>query len=56
MLFRQNNTSMVLGTDMKKHFDIMSRFQVCSCSTAVIYASFCNNAFKNGGSVLGVRP
>ncbi len=31
MLFRQNNTSMVLGTDMKKHFDIMSRFQVCSC-------------------------
>ncbi|DBB11697.1 TPA: putative 3',5'-cyclic phosphodiesterase pde-3 [Trebouxia sp. C0006] len=27
MLFRQNNTSMVLGTDMKKHFDIMSRFQ-----------------------------
>lgn len=33
MLFRQNNTSMVLGTDMKKHFDIMSRFQVCFCSS-----------------------
>ena len=33
MLFRQNNTSMVLGTDMKKHFEIMSRFQV-SCSSA----------------------
>ena len=28
MQFRQTNTSMVLGTDMKKHFDIMSRFQV----------------------------
>lgn len=28
MQFRQANTYMVLGTDMKKHFDIMSRFQV----------------------------
>ena len=28
MQFRQANTNMVLGTDMKKHFDIMSRFQV----------------------------
>jgi len=42
MYFRQLNTSMVLGTDMKKHFDIMSRFQVAPQPCSYIIRHLCS--------------
>ena len=43
-LKRSVSVSQVLGTDMKKHFDILSRFQACvaSCNnaTSVMLAQF----------------
>ena len=37
--FRGTLIAMVMGTDMKKHFDIMSRFQVSLPSDPLFYGS-----------------